>query len=428
MRRRLFIVSAILAGVVLAYAALVPSQRSTGQEPWPTTGAERTSSPQVTATSTSESTPIPPGRLPELLSGLTGELTYRTDREEVTVGFPSGAAIAQGPMSPIAAFEPSADGLWATTTDCSTICRSVLNDLDGNEREITIPNIAAISWSPEGHTLALTGGPSDGGYPASNRLMSIDEFDAPPRVLYETRKGLAHPFAWLSSGELLIADNGESDARLVRVAASGAATTIATVPSTVWYLYASPDGTSVAFTQNSPEGWELWTVDGATGDVRNAGNMGSDPAGITPPQESAPVREKGPMYIAWSPEGTKVAFGGGYEPPYTVTIADIVTGAKHRVEFPDGYPGELKWSPDGTKLAVSSYNLPRTKHESYVVDPETGVARHVLSGCVIIWSPDSRFLAIHGEREPGVALVDVETLERAQLTHMAGDTPLRWMP
>jgi hypothetical protein len=50
----------------------------------------------------------------------------------------------------------------------------------------------------------------------------------------------------------------------------------------------------------------------------------------------------------------------------------------------------------------------------------------VLSGCVIVWSPDSRFLAIHGEREPGIAIADVETLQHAQLTHTPGDTPLRW--
>jgi hypothetical protein len=61
-----------------------------------------------------------------------------------------------------------------------------------------------------------------------------------------------------------------------------------------------------------------------------------------------------------------------------------------------------------------------------VVDPATGVARDVLSGCVIVWSPDSRFLAIHGEREPGIAIADVETLQHAQLTHTPGDTPLRW--
>src|SRR4029079_9804395 len=134
-----------------------------------------------------------------------------------------------------------------------------------------------------------------------------------------------HPFEWLSSGDLLIADNSEADAHLVRVTVDGEPATVATVPSAIWYLYPSPDRSTVAFTQDSPSGWQLWTVDAATGDVRNAGNMGSDPAGMAPPIENAPVREKGPMYIAWSPDGARIAFGGGYEPPYMMTTADLAT-------------------------------------------------------------------------------------------------------
>ena len=431
-RRFLLVPIALLvsAGV---YALVVPSHRSAGQATAPTESATATASLTSTTTpnATVTTTPVAPPTaiVPGLPPGLSGKLTYRTEREQVTVAFPSGAAVAHEPMTPIDASQPSADGLWSAATDCSTLCRTTLKATDGNLRAVDDPYITALRWSPQGHQLALAGGPSNGGYPASDRLELIDDpASARPRILYETRKGLAHPFEWLSSGDLLIADNSEADSQLVRVTTSGEATTLATVPSTVWYLYASPDGRTVAFTQDSAAGWQLWTIDGATGAVRNAGNMGSDPAGIAPPQENAPLQEKGPLYIAWSPDGSKVAFGGGYQPPYTMTIADIATGAKHRTEFPDGYPGEIKWSPDGTKLAVSSYNLPRTHHESFVVDPETGVARDILSGCVIIWSPDSQFLAIHGEREPGVAIANVVTLQHAQLTHTPGDTPLSWKP
>jgi Tol biopolymer transport system component len=427
-RRLLLVPIALLAGAG-AYAFAVPSHRSAGQSSAPTEVATTTASPAVTATA--GTTPVAPatGIVPGLPPGLSGKLTYRTDREQVTVAFPSGAAIAHGPMDPISAAEPSADGLWSSTTDCSTLCRTTLKDTNGNARAIDDPYIGGLHWSPQGHELALASGPSNGGYPASDRLVLIDDpASTQPHILYETRKGLAHPFEWLSSGDLLIADNSDTDARLMRVTTGGDATLLATVPSTVWYLYASPDGRTVAFTQDSPQGWQLWTVDGTTGEVRNAGNMGSDPAGIAPPQENPPLQEKGPMYVAWSPDGSKVAFGGGYQPPYTMTIADIATGAKHRTEFPDGYPGEIKWSPDGKKLAVSSYNVPRTHHEAYVVDPETGIARDVLSGCVIVWSPDSQFLAVHGEREPGIAIADVVTLQHAQLTHTPGDTPLSWSP
>lgn len=432
-KRRLLLIPIALLACAGGYALVVPSHRSAGQAPAPAGSAESTASPTVSVSPTATDTPSAAAPaaavVPGLPPGLSGKLTYQTEREQVTVALPSGAAIAHGPIGAIDTSQASEDGLWSATADCRSLCRTTLKDADGNERALDDPYIAALRWSPQGHQLALAIGPSDGGYPATNRLALVEDPAAPlPRRIYETRRGLGHPFEWLSSGDLLIADNSANDARLMRVTTSGEATLLATVPSTVWYLYASPDGRTVAFTQNSPRGWQLWTVDGATGEVRNAGNMGSDPAGIAPPQENPPLQEKGPMYIAWSPDGSKVAFGGGYQPPYIMTIADITSGAKHRTEFPDGYPGEIKWSPDGKKLAVSSYNLPRTHHESFVVDPATGIARDVLSGCVIIWSPDSQFLAIHGEREPGVAIADVDTLQHAQLTHTPGDTPLSWKP
>jgi Tol biopolymer transport system component len=423
--KRLLIVPPLLVACVAAYSLAVPSHRSAGQAPEPTRGA---ASPTATATPTASvtatiPTPVAAVGLPQ---GLAGQLTYRADREFVTVAFPSASAIQHGPVPPIDGAIPSADGLWSATTDCPSTCHVLLKRSDGTERVLDVPYVAAFHWSPEGHHLAFTTSAS-GNHPTAYNLMLIDDLErGEPRSLYTTRNGWEHPFEWLPAGDLLIADNSSSDARLERVATDGHATTIATMPTTVWYLYASPDRTAVAFTQDSPHGWQLWTVAAATGEVRNVGNMGSDPAGLAPPVENPTV--KGPMYIAWSPDGTKVAFGGGYEPPYIMTIANLTSGAKHRTQFPDGYPGEIKWSPDGSRLAVSSYNLPRTHHESYVVDPDTGVARDILSGCVIVWSPDSRFLAIHGEREPGVAIADVATLEHAQLTHTAGDTPLSWVP
>jgi Tol biopolymer transport system component len=152
--------------------------------------------------------------------------------------------------------------------------------------------------------------------------------------------------------------------------------------------------------------------------------MGSDPAGTAPPVVTPAV--KGPMYVAWSPDGTRLAFGGGIEAPYTMTIVDLVSGAAAWTQFAEGYPGEIKWSPDGTQVAVSTYDADRTRHEVYIVDPATGASRHVSSGCVIVWSPDGRFLAQHIEREPGLAIVDIATGEYGFLTREQFDTPMAW--
>jgi WD40-like Beta Propeller Repeat len=420
MPKRLLAVPPVIVLAIALYVAAVPSHRSAGQAP-PATPITEATSPAATAVSPDALSGGPP-------SGLTGRLTYRTEREFVTVEFPSGDAIDHGPLLPIDGATFSADELLSITTICSDACELVIGRADGTSRTVDVPLVASFSWSPEGHRLALTA-PKIAEHPTSYKLMILDDPTADePRTIYETRVGNGHPFEWLASDDLIIADNDGTNALLQRVAPDGAVAMLATVPAPVNYLYAAPDRRTIAFTQDSPDGWQLWTVDSATGEVRNAGNMGSDPAGVAPPDQTPPIHTKGPMYVAWSPDGQRVAFGGGYEPPYIMTIANIASGEKHRTEFPDGYPGEIKWSPDGTTLAVSTYNIERTHHESYVVDPDTGVAQHVVSGCVIVWSADSRFLAIHGEREPGITIADVVTLAHVQLTHTVNDTPLRWEP
>jgi Tol biopolymer transport system component len=225
-----------------------------------------------------------------------------------------------------------------------------------------------------------------------------------------------------------LADGGQLVAwqsRFVGISATGSIAPIADSPTLVQAMYPSPDGHTVAFTQNDAEGWRLWTVDANTGDLRDLGNMGSDPAGTRPPTEIAP-EQKTSMYIAWSPDGSRLAFGGGYEPPYTMKTIDLTTGTVAHSEFPHGYPGEIEWSPDGTRLAVSTYDPARTRHESYVVDPATGGATHLLSGCIIVWSHASRFLAVHGDPNPGISIVDVETGVQGKLTHERNDTPWSW--
>jgi hypothetical protein len=96
-------------------------------------------------------------------------------------------------------------------------------------------------------------------------------------------------------------------------------------------------------------------------------------------------------------------------------------------EFAEGYPGEIFWTNDSRRIGVSTYDTDRKRHEVYVVDPDTGVARHVISGCIILWSPDGRFIAVHGEAEPGIAIADVDTLESGRLTHDRRDFPIAWV-
>jgi Tol biopolymer transport system component len=435
---RFFILPVALLAATAGYIALNPGAGPVAQVagvPTPTEAHARLVAPTAT--------PAPADELPD---GLSGKLTYRTGRDEVTVQLPEAGELDRRPVQ----FGPhaltSADGMWTADRDCATpaggarSCSLVLTATDGRVRnlqlDIDLQWSRAVQWSPAGHQLAMLVSGEHG-----SRLAILNEPYAGSGAA-SSQRGIGlesanvSAFAWTNDimradgHEVggIIAARGDGDGyALVQIDAdSGEERVLATLRELPNFFYPSPDHSMVAFTGSSVDGWHLFLYDNRHRDeVRDLGPMGSDGPDGKPVVQSTPD-VKIPMYIAWSPDGKTLAFGGGLEPPYVMTIIDIASGDMHRTQFPDGYPGEIAWSPDGTRLAVSTYNIPRTHHESWVVDPATGVARDVLSGCVIVWSPDSRFLAIHGEKEPGIAIADVETLQHAQLTHTAGDTPLRW--
>ena len=406
--RAILILPVTMFAVAVMYIVANPSGRTVGQAPVTPTATER---PAATATAS-------PAQLPD---GLSGKLTYRsTGGELVTLSLPENEVIAREPYEIGDVRIPSADGLWRLHQSCNdTACTLSLFGQEDGRSSIELTALIDVQWSPEGHTLAFAGSMSD--RPGQDRLYAVDDPARPiPRVVSESQ---VRAFTWLGDGRLLFVT---TDGEMSRMSREGEVESLAHVAPPM-YLHPSPDGRTVAFTQNDAGGWRLWTIDGYDGTLRDLGNMGSDPAGTAPPVEVAP-EQKGPMYIGWSPDGSYLAFGGGFEPPYIMTTVNLATGASVRTEFPHGYPGEIKWSPDGARLAVSTYDVDRTRHESYVVDPNTGEATHLLSGCVIIWSHDGRFLAVHGEPDPGISVVDVATGEQAKISHERNDVPLSWDP
>lgn len=363
---------------------------------------------------------------------LSGQFTYRTGKERVSVQFPTGIEIAREPDGAEKYDLTSADGIWRVHHSCTVAnepqCALDLIATDGRTRrldvDVDLQWSRDVEWSPRGHLLAI-----DSAIASSAHLSLIDEPESgAPREIAAN----ARAFAWVEGGAALAVAIDARDgtgATLRRVSVSGGEGAVVRLTEMPNYLYPASSGSLVAFTVNSAAGWNLETYDAATGAVHDLGPMGSDGPGGTPVVRAVPD-VKVPMYIAWSPDGlapAKISFGGGFEPPYTMTIVDIASGTKLTTHFTDGYPGEIRWTRDGARLAVSTYNAERTHHEAYVVDPATGVATHVISGCIIVWSPDGRFLAVHGEKEPGIAIADVATGERLQLTHVATDAPLLWV-
>jgi Tol biopolymer transport system component len=242
--------------------------------------------------------------------------------------------------------------------------------------------------------------------------------------VYDAGDGTVGAVAWYDR-ELLVASSIAGEARLQLIAMDGAVQASAPGGAGASYFHPSPSGAFFAYTASSAAGWRLFTVNAATLQVTDHGAMGADgPDGL--PVPDAPGGGKGPMYIAWSVGGSRLAFGGGFDPPYSMTVLDLATGTTVRTPFASGYPGEIRWSPDGTQIAVSTYDTERTHHETWVVDPETGAGTHLMNGCIIVWSPDSRFLAVHGENVPGIAIVEAATGARMQLTANSTDAPLLW--
>jgi WD40 repeat protein len=397
--RAILILPVTLFAVAVIYMLANPAGSTVGQAP---------TTPTPTATPT----------LAPLPDGLTGKLMYRSSAGElVTLSLPENEVIAREPYKVGDARVPSADGLWHLHQACGdTSCVLSMFGADGAQSSIELTALIDVQWSPKGHTFAFIGALE----PLSSPTLFViaEPASLEPRALHN---GEVRAFTWLGDGRLLFTS---IDGEMYRASPTGEVESVAQLEPAS-YLHLSPDGRTVAFTQNDAAGWRLWTVDGYGGALRDLGNMGSDPAGTTPPVEVAP-EQKGPMYIGWSPDGSYLAFGGGFEPPYIMTTVNLVTGARVRTEFPHGYPGEIKWSPDGTKIAVSTYDVDRTRHESYVVDPDTGEAKQLLSGCVIVWSHDSRFLAVHGEPDPSISVVDVTTGAQAKVSRDRNDIPISW--
>jgi hypothetical protein len=378
---------------------------------------DATATPPPTNTPRPSPTAIPPSAVPE---GTTGLLTYRTGSEAVTVDMATLTQRARTLHQPDESAAQRA-GYASIERQCDdTGCTLVVAYPNGTSSEHRFASTGWEEWSPDGSALAIGVVALDG----RSQVLVLDGGE--PRALVETAGEIIEAFSWLDGGVLAaLADTRGT--RLVVFDADGRGRDIAFVPVRVSYFYRSPDSSKYVFTQAAPDGWQLWMYDAATDAVTSLGNMGSDPSGTTPPTDSSPEGGKGgPMYVAWSPDGTQIAYGGGFTPPYVMTIVDITAGGAVHTAFPAGYPGEIHWSPDGTSVAVSTYDLERRHHETWTVDPNTGAGVHLMNGCVIVWSPDSRFLAVHGEDRPGIAIVDVVTRERGQLTHAPHDAPLSW--
>ncbi len=427
--RNIAFVSVLLAAIV-GWIVVNPSGVSLGGQATPTPTAEPTLTPTPpTETPTSVTSTESSRSLPD---DLRGNLTYLDGDAEVRISLPSATEAERTPAETAASRSP--DGLWTLTQACvdKVGCELRFGSTDGRTRIIPAAAMGPVEWSPNGHAVALASAHID-----PNRLTQISVITDPatsaPEVAYEVPGGTSRidAFTWLRlqtpQGEqfdqLLVALNTGTNTQL-QVVSFGGGSGIRNVgdigPGLITRFYPSPDGRTFAFTQSRDDGWRMFTLDVITEELRDLGAMG-----VGAPDALAPDYKQ-PFYIAWSPDGSRLAFGGGLAPPYTMTTVDFTTNAAVITEFPYGYPGEIRWSPSGDALAVSTYHQEPVRHELYIVDPATGVARHVGSGCHVVWSPDGRYLTAKGEALPGVSIIAALTGETWRLTSERHHAPISW--
>ena len=134
----------------------------------------------------------------------------------------------------------------------------------------------------------------------------------------------------------------------------------------VWPRW-SPDAAMVAFLRDTGgnEHFDIWLVDRNGERERNLTN------------ESTVTHRD----IAWSPDGTKLAYtanAAGTEKGFAVHIVDATTGVKRRVTDGAHDDSQPRWSPDGAQLLFWSRREPtRANADLFVVPVSGGEARRL---------------------------------------------------
>lgn len=288
-------------------------------------------------------------------------------------------------------------------------------------------HIDSPRWSADGNALYYARG-RDEIWRIAVSSISGEPRGVPERVLnnlemYSHRFGMVH-FALAANGKSVLYPKGArfSNLWLVEKGRDGSRPTtspLTTGTSLRWSPVVSPDGTLVAFAQETSAGGELFTVPITGGDHA---------VQIT---QGARVRPE--ARIAWSPDGTQIAFSSirsGHAQILAARISDGVMRAFESTRISTA-TGHLTWAP-GSAIAYQ-----RTDHQSVnSVDPVSGKESVLIRDSTLgaihspAYSPDGSRLAVFwfrvGGGESGVYVVDLRRSRAARVG--SGLYPRGWSP
>lgn len=253
----------------------------------------------------------------------------------------------------------AATGGWSGTirrwnTDGQEIGKMVMPNFDGN----TDSGFTALAWSPNGQRLVAV----------SSRSIGMWDADGNPGVMLKSPSGIFVGVDWHPDG-MRISSGGS---QLWSWATDGNSASLIS-PHYAHYLDWSPDGQQLAWTDITDRTVCLTDADGTAGPLLNTG--------------TAPT-------VAWHPDGKQIVSGG--------------TDKLLRVWNADGTPGSIlsghtdsiryvAWSPNGERIASGSLgedgNLRLWQRDG---TPGPVLFGHKIGVHGVAWSPDSKWVASAG--------------------------------